>query len=221
MDIDEVELTGGKISFSDLSGSKPFKTVLNPIELKVDHFSNSKDKKTAYVLSVRSEAKETIKVEGGFSMDPLWAEGTLEIKSVPLKKYAPYYQDNILFNIEDGRLELSTRYKYLKGEKEPEVSLSGLSLLLSALRLKRPEENAEFLKIPNLSIKETELDLTKKEIKVGLFSTQKDEVFIKRLKNGEIDALKLTPPPPPSNEPRKVIQPGEKQKEPEKPWLIF
>ena len=221
MDIDEVQLTVGKISFSDLSGSKPFKTILNPVELKVDHFSNGKDKKSAYALSFLSEVKEAIKVEGDFSMDPLGAEGTLEIKAVPLKKYSPYYRDKILFDIEDGRLELSTRYNYLKGEKEPEVSLSGLSLLLSALRFKRPEENAEFLKIPNLSIKETELDLTKKEIKVGLFSTQKGDVFIKRLKNGEIDALKLTPPPPVSNEPRKEIQPGEKPKEPEKPWLIF
>jgi len=221
MGIDEVLLIGGKVSFSDLSGSKPFKTVLNPIELKVDHFSNGKDKKSAYTLSLRSEAKETIKVEGDFSMDPLGAEGTLEIKAVPLKKYAPYYQDNILFNIEDGRLELSTRYKYLKGEKEPEVSLSKLSLLLSALRLKRPEENAEFLKIPNLSIKETELDLTKKEMKVGLFSTQKGEVFIKRLKNGEMDVFKLTPPPPASSEPHGEIKSSEKPKEQEKPWLIL
>ena len=221
MDIDEVQLIGGKISFSDLSGTKPFKTVLNPIEMKVDHFSNGKDKKAAYALSLLSEVKETIKLEGDFSMDPLGAEGTLEIKSVPLRKYSPYYRDKILFDIEDGRLELSTRYKYLKGEKEPEVSLSGLSLLLSALRLKRPEENAEFLKIPNLSIKETELNLTKKEMKVGLFSTQKGDVLIKRLKNGEIDALKLTPPPPVSNEPREEIKSIEKPKEQEKPWLIL
>ncbi len=221
MDIDEVQLIGGKVSFSDLSGSKPFKTVLNPVELKVDHFSNGKEKKSAYTLSVRSEAKETITVEGDFSMDPLGAEGALEIKSVPLKKYAPYYQDNILFNIEDGRLELSTRYKYLKGEKEPEVSLSRLSLLLSALRLKRPEENAEFLTIPTLSIKETEVDLTKKEMKVGLFSTQKGEVSIKRLKNGEIDLLNLTPPPSASSEPRGEIKSSEKLKEQEKPWLVL
>ena len=221
LDIDEVQLTGGKISFSDLSGSKPFKTILNPIDLKVDHFSNGKDKKSAYALSILSEVKETITVQGDFSMEPLGAEGTLEVKSVPLKKYSPYYRDKILFDIEDGRLELTTRYTYAKGEKEPEVSLSGLSLLLSALRLKRPEEKAEFLKIPNLSIKETEIELAKKEIKVGLFSTQKGDVFIKRLKNGEIDALKLTPPPSPSSDPREEIKPAEKPKEPEKPWLIF
>jgi len=229
LDIDEVQLTGGKISFSDLSGSKPFKTTLNPIELKVDHFSNGKDKKSAYALSILSEVKETIKIEGDFSMEPLGAEGILEIKSVPLKKYSPYYRDKILFDIEDGRLELSTRYKYLKSEKEPEVSLSGLSLLLSALRLKRPEENAEFLKIPNLSIKETEIEPEKKEIKVGLFSTQKGDVFIKRLKNGEIDVLKLTPPPSPPKEQSKEMKPEEKLKEikteekpkkPESPWVI-
>ena len=102
-------------------------------------------------------------------MDPLGAEGALEIKSVLLKKYAPYYRDNILFDIEDGRLDFSTRYKYAKGEKEPEISLPGVSLSLSALRLKKAEENEDFLKIPTFSIKETDLDLTKKEVKIGIF----------------------------------------------------
>ena len=96
--------------------------------MKVDHFSNGKEKKTAYALSITSEAKENIKLEGELSVEPLWAEGGLEIKSVPLKKYSPYYQDQILFNLEEGRLDFSTRYKYAKGEKEPEISLSGLSV---------------------------------------------------------------------------------------------
>ena len=226
LDIDEIQLGGGKISFSDLSRSKPFKTILDPIELKVDHFSNGKEKKTAYSLLMKTEAKEDIKVEGEFSMEPLWSEGALELKSVRLKKYAPYYRDNILFDIEDGRLDLSTRYKYAKGEKEPEILLPGISLSLAALRLKRPEENEDFLKIPGLSIKETELDLTKKELKIGTFSTQKGELLIKRLKNGDLDVLKLTPAPPPPKEPPKETKPPDKAKEAkpkeaEKPWLIL
>jgi len=220
LDVDEIQLSGGKISFSDLSRSKPFKTILDPIELKVDHFSNGKDKKTAYSLLMTTEAKEDIKVEGEFSMEPLWSEGALELKSIRLKKYAPYYRDNILFDIEDGRLDLSTRYKYAKGEKEPEILLPGISLSLAALRLKRPQENEDFLKIPGFSIKETELDLTKKELKIGTFSTQKGELLIKRLKNGDLDVLKLTPAPPPPKEPPKEMKPGDKPKEAEKPWLI-
>ena len=222
LDIDEIQLAGGKVSFSDLSRSKPFKTILDPIELKVDHFSNAKDKKTAYALSLKTEAKETFKIEGEFSMDPLGSEGMLEVKSVPLKKYAPYYRDNILFDIEDGRLDLSTRYKYAKGEKEPEINLSGISLLLSALRLKKTEENEDFLKIPSLSIKDTAIDLTKREMKIGSFSTQKGELLVKRFKNGDLNLLKLTPPPtPPAQvEPPKEVKPGEKPKEPEKPWVV-
>ena len=220
LDIDEIQLAGGKISFSDLSRSKPFKTILDPIDLKVDHFSNGKDKKTAYALSLKSEAKETIKVEGEFSMDPLWSEGILEVKSVPLKKYAPYYRDNILFDIEEGRLELSTRYKYAKSEKEPEVSLSGMAISLSALRLKKSEENEDFLKIPNFSMKDTVMDLTKKEMKIGSFSTQKGELLVKRFKNGDLNLLKLTSPPPASGEPPKEVKPEEKPKEPEKPLTI-
>jgi uncharacterized protein involved in outer membrane biogenesis len=221
LDIDEIHLAGGKVSFSDLSRSKPFKTILDPIELKVDHFSNGKGKKSAYALSLKTEAKENIKLEGEFSMDPLGAEGALEIKSVPLKKYAPYYRDNVLFDIEDGRLDFSTRYKYAKGEKEPEISLPGISISLSALRLKKAEENEDFLKIPTFSIKETELNMTKKELKIGVFATQKGELLIKRLPNGDMNVLKLVAPSPVSNETvPKERSAEDRSKPPEKPWLV-
>src|SRR4030042_4215992 len=155
-------------------------------------------------------------------MEPLLAERALKLKSVSLKKYAPYYRDNILFDIEDGRLDLSTRYKYVKGEKEPEVLLSGISLSLNALRLKKAEENEDFLKIPNFSIKETDLDLTKKELKIGGFFTQKGELFIKRLKNGDMNVLKLVAPPSVPKETVPKERPDEdKSKPPEKPWLVL
>ncbi len=219
--IDQIQLAGGKVSFSDLSRSKPFKTVLDPIDLKVERFSNEKDKKAAYALSLKTEAKENISLEGEFSVNPLGAEGALEIKSVPLKKYAPYYRDSVLFDIEDGRLDLSTRYRYATGAREPEISLPGISLSLSALRLKKTEENEDFLKIPTFSIKETELNMTKKELKIGVFATQKGELSIKRLNNGDVNVLKLTPSPSAPQEPSSEEKGNEiKSKPPEKPWLV-
>ena len=197
IDVDEVQLTGGRVSFSDLSRKKPFKTILNPIELKVDHFSNGKDKKMAYALSITSEAQENIALQGELSVEPLWAEGGLEIKSVSLKKYSPYYQDQILFNLEEGRLNFSTRYKYTKGEREPEISFSDLSVILNSLRLKRPDEKEDFLKIPALSVKETLVDITQKKLTVGSFSTEKGILALNRFKNGELDLQKLFPPPHP------------------------
>ena len=125
---------------------------------------------------------------------------------VPLKKYSPYYQDQVLFNLEDGRLDFSTRYKYAKGEKEPEISLSGLSVILNSLRLKRQEEKEDFLKIPALSIKDTLVDVTQKKLTVGSFSTEKGMLTLNRFKNGELDLQKLFPPSPPKEGPAARIR---------------
>lgn len=216
LEIDEVQLTGGKITFSDLSTPKPFKTVLAPIELRVDHFSNAKEKKTDYSLSILSEAKESINLKGQLSVEPLWAEGLLEIQSVPLKKYAPYYQDRILFNLEEGQLNFSTRYQYAKGEKEADITLSALAILLKSLRLKKPEEKEDFLRIPLLAVKDTLVEVNQKKLTIGSFTTEKGVLTFNRLKNGEIDLTKLlVTSPPEKNPPEK-----DKGKEEEKPWVI-
>jgi hypothetical protein len=138
------------------------------------------------------------------------------MKTIPLKKYAPYYQEQILFDIEDGRLNLSTRYRYRKGEKEPEILLSLSSLLLSNLRFKKTEEGDDFLKIPTFSIKETEVNLTKKELKIGGLFSQKGEARFIRKKDGEINVLKLVPSSTAPKEPPQEV----KTKETEKPWLV-
>jgi len=216
IDIDEIELTGGKVSFTDQSTKKPFKTILNSIDLKVVHFSNGKDKKTAYSFSLASEAKEKIDLEGELSLEPLWTEGKFEMKSVPLMKYSPYYQDQVLFNIEEGRIDFSTRYRYAKGEKEPEITLSGMSVVLNALRLKREEEKEDFLKIPLLSVKDTSVDVTQKKLTVGTFSTERGMLTLNRLKNGELDLMKLLPPSPPE----KGAPVQEKERSEEKPWIL-
>jgi hypothetical protein len=143
-------------------------------------------------------------------------DGGLEMKTIPLKKYAPYYEEQILFDIEDGRLNFSTRYRYRKGEKEPEILLSLSSLLLSNLRFKKTEEGDDFLKIPTFSIKDTEVDLTKKELKIGASSLKKGDVHLIRKKDGEINVLKLVPS---SSAPKGPPQEA-KTKEVEKPWLV-
>jgi uncharacterized protein involved in outer membrane biogenesis len=223
LNIEEIRLAGGKISFSDLSRSTPFKTILDPIDMKVNNLSNAKDKKAAYTLSLSTEAKEAVKVEGEFSMDPLGSEGVLEVTSVLLKKYSPFYRDSVLFEIEDGRCDLATHYRYAQGQKEPDVALSGISITLNALRLKKAGENEAFLRVPRFMIKDADLNLTKRELSIGSFSTEKGELLVKRASNGDLNLLTLTPSAPASagKEPPEAPKAGEKPVEPRKPWLVL
>jgi uncharacterized protein involved in outer membrane biogenesis len=223
LDIDQIRLTGGKVLFSDLSTGTPFKTVLDPFDVQVDHFSNVRDKKSAYALSVTTEAKETVKMDGQFSVSPLWSEGTVHVASVSLKKYSPFYKDSILFSIEDGRLDLSTAYRYAEGQKEPEIGLSGMSLALSALRLKKTDEGGEsgdIVRIPSLSLAQTNLDITKRTLGVGSLSTEKGEVVVKRAKDGQLNLMNLIRPTSAPEEPHGEAKTGRKLVEPARPWTV-
>jgi uncharacterized protein involved in outer membrane biogenesis len=217
VDADEIKVAGGKISFSDSLKTGTFRTTIEAIDLNVGHFSNSPNKKTAVQLSLQTEAKESLKASGDFSVAPMAAEGTVELKGVPVKKYSPYFSENVLFNIEDAQLDLQTKYIFLKKQDEPEIRLSEMSATLNSLRLRKRDEKDDFLKIPTISIKDTDVDLSKKELVVGDFLTHKGLISIKRFKDGRLNVEGLTPPTSAKEEkPRKV-----KSGRAEKPWQIM
>jgi len=143
-------------------------------------------------------------------------QGSLEVNHLLLRKYAPYYQDKILFNIEDGDLDVSTKYQYHQRDKESETRLSGLSISLKTLKLKKRDEQEEFLNIPILTVQNTGLDLNKKEVSVGDFSTQKGVVLVRRLKDGKLNLQTLFPETPKKEE--KPTQQNPEQ--PENPWVV-
>ena len=192
-DIDEVRLTGGKISIVDFSHQETFRTNLENIDLKVDHFSNGKDRKSGMSLSLDTESKESVRVTGEFSVVPLASEGIAELGHIQLKKYSPYYSQSVLFDVREGALDLSTKYKFQKTEKEPEIRLVELSADLTSLKLRKRGEKDAFLDIPLVSLKNTSVDLTKKEVNIGAVSTQKGLLKIRRYSDGKLNIQNLVP----------------------------
>jgi uncharacterized protein involved in outer membrane biogenesis len=215
LDVDAISIAGAKLLFSDLLPSRPFKTTVAPIDLAVKQLSNRPDVKGTYALTMQTEAKEDLALEGSVSLTPLSIEGAIEGKSVLLKKYAPYYADNILFDIEGGKLDFSSRYKYAQGEGDPEIVASEAAATLSALRLKRRDESEDFLQIPLLAIKDAAADVTQRQITVGSLATQKGALSAKRSPSGKVDLQTLTPPPTGGGQPATATAAAEV-----KPWVI-
>ena len=86
-----------------------------------------------------------VSTRGTIVLDPMKIEGNLDVKGISLKEYAPYYKDRILFDIEEGNLGVATNYRYLAKDKSQEVVLSGMSIFLERLRLKKRDEKEDFL----------------------------------------------------------------------------
>jgi hypothetical protein len=192
LDADHIQVADGKIEFSDLK-SIPFKTTLEMIEIGIDNLSTAPDKKAKAHLSFLTESKEGMKLESDFSINPLASEGTLEFTQIQIKKYSPYYSQSVLFNIEGGALDLSTKYMFKKTEKEPEIGLAELSAALFSLKLRKRGEKDDFLHIPEVSLKNTSVDLAKREVNIGSLSTQKGILKIKRYSDGKLNIQSLVP----------------------------
>jgi hypothetical protein len=213
---EEIRLTGGKITFADRSRKDVFRTGLDAVEVKVEHFSNGKDRKTAAELSFTTEANESLNFKGEFSVVPVASSGSVELKGLKLKKYSPYFPENLLAEVGDGNLDLSTGYEVAVAGDDLAARLSGLSSTLSSLKIKKKDEREDFLDIPVVSVKDTDVDLSKKEVTVGGLFTDRGMLKIQRLQDGGINLLSLLAP-----EQGKVAEPAQATKgKDEKPWKI-
>lgn len=192
LDADHIQVAAGKVEFSDFK-SIPFKTALGMMDIGIDNLSTAPDKKAKAHLSFQTESMESMKLESDFSINPLVFQGTLEFRQLQLKKYSPYYSQSVLFGVEEGRLDLSTKYMFKKTDKEPEIGLSELAASLTSLKLRKRGDKDDFLNIPVVSLKNTSVDFVKREANIGEVSTEKGVIKIKRYSDGKLNIQDLVP----------------------------
>ncbi|MBK9088219.1 MAG: DUF748 domain-containing protein [Holophagales bacterium] len=184
-----ISVTGGRIHFRDERTRRPFEAVVGEISVSVAGLSTAPGKAATLKASATSDAGERIEHSGSLTLEPMASEGALALTGVPLKRYAPYYEDAFLFAIEGGTLDVSTKYRWpVAGEK---AALSDLSVAVKKLHARKNGEKDEFLRIPSASMTGGTVDPEKRE--AGMASLGAIGAFLKivRAKDGGIDLAKL------------------------------
>jgi Domain of Unknown Function (DUF748) len=218
IEADTIRVAGGIVEFEDASGTGPFRSTLSPIDLEIEHFSNADREKTAFRVSIVTESKETVKAGGEFTVTPPSSEGEVSFGKVRPGKYSPYFADRVLFDIADGAFDLSTRYSVSGAGADREIRLSGLTLALRSLRLKKRGERSDFLTVPALDLRDTVLDLSEKNLVIGEASSRKGVLLVKRTKGERWNLSTLLPQGPADGEdsrPREETGTGTG-----KPWVV-
>jgi hypothetical protein len=116
-------------------------------------------------------------------------------------------------------IDLSFRCRYAKGEGSDEITLSGLSADLGPLKMRTRGESGDFLKIPSISVKGTDIDLGKRTLTIGEISTRGGEVLVKRESDGSVNLAALFPPPAPPA-PGKTGAPGKESGGTSPEWVV-
>ncbi|MCK8601700.1 DUF748 domain-containing protein [Desulfoferrobacter suflitae] len=213
--MDELAVSDGTITFVDSAVPGSFATTVSAIDLTMKHFTNVPKSRVDVHLSAKTEAGESIKVQGGMSLDPLVANGTVEFSKISLAKYFPYYGNRIPFDLGGGGLNFSADCHYAEGGHGPWIKLNTIHSSLNSVKL-HTKEGEEFVNIGSMTLEGGEFDLTGKRLNLHQISSSNGTLKLTRYADGTLSLQKLLPALDSQMEP----SPGAKTQQSGKPWHI-
>jgi hypothetical protein len=209
LEVAEMGIERGRIHYDDLAFSRPFHAVFGDVTVSVKGFSTAPGRAAALEFFAKSDAGETLKNTGTVSIEPFVLEGEFAVGGLPLKRYQQFLDELVKFDIDDGVLDLKTKYRFSTGANA-NTTLTGLSAAVKSPRLKKRGEKEAFFSAPFVTMAETALDFGKRDAAVGELASTGGVLAVVREKDGNADLTKLMAGPPP----------GAPREPPSAPWNL-
>jgi Domain of Unknown Function (DUF748) len=219
LQVAEVRVEQGQIHVADEAAPKPFKTDIEGLLIVLQKFALPQVDPAALEVAFGTKFGESVKHTSMLFVSPLNLDGSVEVSGVKPKNYSPYYAHLVRFDIEDGMLSLSTRFRAVQAGQKFSAAVSGLEASLSKLRLRKRGAKEDFFSLPQFDLKAVDVDSAQHTAQVGELSSRQARLRVVREKDGTIDLTRLaerdesaTPASPPSAQQK---QPGEMWQ-----WLV-
>lgn len=121
--IGDLAIDGASIKFEDHSLKTAFTKVIKDLNLHIKGLTTKKDDNTPYQLGLELESGTKINLSGNTSLDPLKAEGDLQLTELSMHHIWEYMRDDVDFEMQKGSLDLSAHIVF-DGSKEDNTILN-------------------------------------------------------------------------------------------------
>ncbi len=157
--IQTIEITSGKIEFSDLSHTPDYHGALGPLSLTIADFSTLPEHAGATTFEARFPQGGLLSWQGNIGLNPVHSTGHLEIRNTRLIRPWEYLQENLAFEITDGSFEARIDYEFSLASEDLLFKVLGGSLAVRDLSLRGLTEETEILAIEALDVTGARFDL--------------------------------------------------------------
>ncbi len=190
------DIVDANLFFTDESNKTSFKTVLAPVSIQLREVVAQKGILGKYSISLKTEADESFVSAGQFSTTPLVFEGTVTLEKLALKKYLPYVENLINFNIQEGLLDLDAGFTLSENEAKLAALIHNKELRLTNLKVWDRINEEIFVSIPEITVTGSVMDTGKQRLDMGKIKTAKGKIILKRQADGSINLVKNLLPGP-------------------------
>ncbi|MDH0748948.1 DUF748 domain-containing protein [Pseudomonas sp. GD03842] len=230
--IDDIKLADGYVHFEDRRPSEPIEFLYDALNFELKNLSTLPEDNADMTLVAAGPDGGQIDWVGRVSLIPITSEGTLKVTDGKMKVWWPYVRDALPLVLKDGVLNLDTHYT-LNLAKETELRLDKTSIKVAPFAIDAPD-GRPLVRLKNLEVSETTVDLAKQLVTVGKIRSQGLETWAARESDGQLDWQKLFASQPSKSERKKAEaekqQPATasgaettatKDSAPSKPWQVL
>jgi hypothetical protein len=128
-------ITHARLSYNDASRGEPFATEIGPTTVSLLNFYTGGPKQAPGEFTATTESGETFAWRGALSFAPLRSNGDVTLGKIALKKYAPYYSNQLRFDIRGGLLDVALHYDFAVDDGKPSLRVSNGRVALDSLKI--------------------------------------------------------------------------------------
>ena len=179
-------LKGGRIDFADEKTG--FTARIAPLDLNLRDISTLPNDKGRYRISARTSFGTLVTWQGQASINPLSADGSLNVENLDLSPLKPYFKDILPNAAPAGAVSVSTDYHLSYADNRPDLVLKNLAARLSDLRI---GIGGPRLSIKAIEAKNGQYDLAQNRITLGALSISGSRVTLPSSNGAAPELLQL------------------------------
>lgn len=195
LSIGRLRVDGAELTFVDRSLAEPFNTTLGPIGFDLDRFRTERDTRSPYAFKGSTEAGESFAWSGTLGTEPLRSSGILEFSGLRLPKYAPYYQNQVNFDLRNGLATAKASYDFEWSTARHALKLSGGSLNLQDLAFAEKGGKDLVIQSPSIRVSGIDADLLSSNLDIASVVLKDGSVLARRTPDGRLNLQRLFTPP--------------------------
>jgi len=187
-------LDGGKVDVTDLSRETDFSTHFGPIRLELFSLSTLPNQEAGHSFRVVTETGAEIVWNGEVQANPFRLQGHLEAHGERPRLIWRYIQDDVSFEIADGKVSLAADLDVAAGDGPLDVSVDNIEYTLDNLLLRPKGVEQDVLLVPKVVITGGRLRLREKTFHVEEARIQGARLTALRDETGAINIVELLKP---------------------------
>lgn len=197
-EIKETKLEHVALQVLDDFAPHRFESTLMLNQLSAHSISSEQGHSGEIALNVSGPEAARIKANADLVLQPLSLRGHVALTALPIKSFAPYYDQVLALHIDQGTLGFATNFSLAQAtekskdkQQELAIALSDLGVQLADIKARPAGAKSDLLQLGNLELTGGALDLGKQHISFGGIALKDTRVNVVRDKAGRINLMQL------------------------------